>query len=120
MEPVKMFERAATVAAELARSVRPDQTGLATPCSEWDVAALLDHMAGGMTYMQGALGVQADGVEKWPEQAAIDAIVVIACRLFILCLLRVGAAVRRRSGRVGRAGVERTVGRMCPAGPTQE
>jgi uncharacterized protein (TIGR03086 family) len=72
--PMEMFERAALEAARLARSVRADQMRLPTPCSEWDVAALLDHMAGGPAYLLAALGVD-DGPVRWPDPAAIDAVV---------------------------------------------
>ena len=72
---MEMFERAASVASGLARSVRPDQMSLSTPCSEWDVAALLEHMAGGPAYLLGALGVDDDDVGRWPDPAAIDAVV---------------------------------------------
>ena len=75
MGPVEMFERAATAASGLAMSVRPDQMRSATPCSEWDVAALLEHMAGGPGYLLGALDVDDIGVGQWPEPAAIDAVV---------------------------------------------
>ncbi|HEX4981464.1 MAG TPA: TIGR03086 family metal-binding protein [Ilumatobacteraceae bacterium] len=75
VEPVEMFERAALAASRLAQSVRPDQMGLATPCSEWDVAALLEHMAGGPTYLLGALGIGDADVGVWPEPAAVDAVV---------------------------------------------
>ena len=75
MGPLEMFERAASAASALARSVRPDQMGLATPCSEWDVRALLDHMAGGPMYLLGALDVGDAGVGSWPEPAAVDAVV---------------------------------------------
>lgn len=70
-----MFERAALAASRLARSVGPDQTCRATPCSEWDVAALLEHMAGGPRYLLGALGIDGASVEAWPEPAAVEAVV---------------------------------------------
>lgn len=75
MGPIEMFERAASAAAELARSVRPDQVGLATPCSEWDVAALLEHMAGGPAYLLGALGAAEGDAAEWPQPGAITAVV---------------------------------------------
>jgi hypothetical protein len=37
-----MYGRAATIAAQMARTVVPEQPSAATPCSEWDVAALLE------------------------------------------------------------------------------
>lgn len=75
MEPSEMFERAASAASGLARSVRPDQMGLPTPCSEWDVAALLEHMAGGPMYLLGSLDVGDANVGTWPEPAAVEAVV---------------------------------------------
>lgn len=74
MGPMEMFERAAVAASGLARAVRPDQMSLSTPCSEWDVAALLDHMAGGPTYLLGALGVDGVPAGGWPDPAVIDAV----------------------------------------------
>lgn len=70
-----MFERAALAASGLARSVRPDQMGLPTPCSEWDVAALLEHMAGGPMYLLDALDVSDAGVGAWPKPDAVEAVV---------------------------------------------
>src|SRR5262249_40619003 len=43
-----------------------------TPCREWDVAALLEHMSGGALYLMVAMGVAAAG-PTWPDQAAVDA-----------------------------------------------
>ncbi len=74
MGPVEMFGRAASVASELARSVRPDQMSLSTPCSEWDVAALLEHMAGGPGYLLGALGADDVDAGRWPDAGVIDAV----------------------------------------------
>src|SRR5918995_4819349 len=57
MDPVVLFERAATNAASMAEQVRPDQRHGPTPCTEWDVEALVAHMAGGTSYLLGALGL---------------------------------------------------------------
>ena len=73
MDPVEMFERAATRAATVARAVTTEQRGRSTPCTEWDVAALLDHMAGGPVYLSSALGIDPSAVAAWPDPAAIDA-----------------------------------------------
>lgn len=75
MGPVEMFERAASAAAALGRSVTTDQLGLTTPCSEWDVAALLEHMADGPAYLRAALAVGAPASARWPESASIDDVV---------------------------------------------
>lgn len=74
MDSREMFERAASVASELARSARPEQMGLPTPCTEWDVAALLEHMAGGPAYMAGAVGADETAVQGWPDAAAVAAV----------------------------------------------
>jgi uncharacterized protein (TIGR03086 family) len=55
MDPSTMFERAAAGAAARIAEVEPTQRRAPTPCSEWDVAALLDHMAGGPAYLLAAL-----------------------------------------------------------------
>jgi uncharacterized protein (TIGR03086 family) len=56
LDPVVMFERAATAAAEMVGRVEPSQRHAATPCAEWDVNALLGHMVGGTGYLLGAMG----------------------------------------------------------------
>ena len=71
MDPIEMFERAASAAAALGRSVRSDQLGQATPCSEWDVATLLEHMAGGPAYVWAALGMEGVASGRWPDEDAI-------------------------------------------------
>lgn len=75
MDPIQMFDRAASAAAELARSVPADRLSDSTPCSEWDVAALLEHMAFGPVYLLGALGADpaTSAVPPWPDRGAVDA-----------------------------------------------
>lgn len=70
-----MFERAGVAASRMARSVRPDQMTLSTPCSEWDVSALLEHLAGGPAYLLGALGVDAIPAAAWPDPVVIETVV---------------------------------------------
>jgi uncharacterized protein (TIGR03086 family) len=69
-----MYERAAANAVVMAGRVAGDQTKLATPCSRWDVAALLKHMSGGAAYLMDAMGAPTDGV-RWPDPAAVTACV---------------------------------------------
>ena len=47
MDIVQLHERALDETARLVDAVRPDQMSLPTPCSDWDVRALLAHLAGG-------------------------------------------------------------------------
>jgi uncharacterized protein (TIGR03086 family) len=58
LDPVALFERAATNAVALAEGVRTEQRHEPTPCAEWDVDALLDHMVAGTGYLLGALGLE--------------------------------------------------------------
>ena len=59
LDPVVLFERAAMNAVALAEQVRPEQRHAPTPCPEWDVDALLDHMVGGTSYLLTALGSES-------------------------------------------------------------
>ena len=70
MDPVLMYEHAATNAVVMAQRVTSDQTKLATPCSEWDVSALLLHMSGGGAYLMDCMGLQPDSV-RWPDPASV-------------------------------------------------
>src|SRR5262245_27565819 len=54
-----LFDRAAHDAVVLVEQVGPDQGDAPTPCTEWDVHALVEHMGGGTQYLATALGVTA-------------------------------------------------------------
>jgi uncharacterized protein (TIGR03086 family) len=56
VEPVVMFERAAAGAVAKVAGVGADQWQASTPCTEWDVRQLVDHMQGGPAYLLSALG----------------------------------------------------------------
>jgi uncharacterized protein (TIGR03083 family) len=56
VEPIVMFERAAVSAVAKVASVGADQWSAPTPCTEWDVRQLVDHMHGGPAYLLTALG----------------------------------------------------------------
>jgi uncharacterized protein (TIGR03086 family) len=47
MDVLDLQALAAAVAQRVIDGVRPEQLSLPTPCSEWDVRALLNHMVGG-------------------------------------------------------------------------
>src|SRR5689334_16102369 len=86
MDPVTMYERAADRAVQVARTVRPEQRHLQTPCTDWDVAALLEHMSGGVSYLLSALGKSEPEV-RWPDSSAVERCVAA---------LRVPGALERR------------------------
>ncbi|MGH9224197.1 MAG: TIGR03086 family metal-binding protein [Acidimicrobiales bacterium] len=50
MSEYKTFDRAVTTAAGAIKGVRADQMDLPTPCSEWTVRDLLNHLAGSLWF----------------------------------------------------------------------
>ena len=56
--PVDLFERATRHADAVMARVSPDQLSSPTPCSEWTVQQLIDHMVGATDYLRGALSGQ--------------------------------------------------------------
>lgn len=54
-DPVDLYRRAAEGALAVAEGIRPDQLGLATPCDEWTVQDVLDHLVGGTGYLGAAI-----------------------------------------------------------------
>jgi uncharacterized protein (TIGR03086 family) len=55
IDPVDLYRRATEGAVAVAADVRPDQLRLPTPCSEWTVQDLLDHLVGGTRYLNAAI-----------------------------------------------------------------
>jgi uncharacterized protein (TIGR03086 family) len=76
--PVDLYRSATGRAIEVAEGVAPEQLGLPTPCREWDVQALLDHMVGGTEYllaaMDGRAPVPATGTTAADYRAGVAAV----------------------------------------------
>ena len=58
-DPVDLFARATQHAETVMARVTSDQLAGPTPCSEWTVQTLIDHMVGGTGYLLAALAVVA-------------------------------------------------------------
>jgi uncharacterized protein (TIGR03086 family) len=58
VDPVELYRRATVRAVEVARNVQPEQLLTSTPCAEWTVQDLLDHLVGGTQYLGMALGAE--------------------------------------------------------------
>lgn len=89
-DPVALFVRAASHAAAMASKVDASQLDAPTPCREWTVAQLVEHMAGGPSYLLGALGVAHE-----PPRTNVDAYAAAVARC--LAELRAPGALERRS-----------------------
>jgi uncharacterized protein (TIGR03086 family) len=71
VDPVANAERSYGIAGRVITGVRPDQLDHPTPCSEWDVRALMNHMIGAHFYFTGALrGQKMDPNATPPDFAA--------------------------------------------------
>ena len=49
MDVVTTFERVLDTTSQVIDRVEPDQLGNPTPCAEWDVRAVINHITGGAT-----------------------------------------------------------------------
>ena len=58
-EPVVLFERATARAVTVMAGVTTEQLDGPTPCADWDVQQLIDHMVGGTDYLLAALAGEA-------------------------------------------------------------
>jgi len=56
MDPIVLFDRATTRAADVMGCVRPGQLTDPTPCTRWTVQDLVEHMVGSTDYLLGATG----------------------------------------------------------------
>ncbi len=70
MDPVVLFSKATARGCEVMAGVSGEQLALPTPCAEWSVQDLIDHMVGSTEYLTAAL----DGREPKPvtEASAAD------------------------------------------------
>jgi len=76
-DPREIHKRAVAQTESIVAAVQPDQLGLPTPCTEYDVRALLSHVVGGLNRIaivgEGgdalAIPARADGVpdDGWPD-----------------------------------------------------
>ena len=54
----------------LVAGIRDDQWGSSTPCAEWDVRALVNHVVNGNTKLAAALGADTHSTSEYEETAA--------------------------------------------------
>src|SRR5438093_1007842 len=61
MEMLITLERAANATSAIARGVRPEQFDSPTPCGDWNVEQLMNHLIGSLEYFTARAGVRAGG-----------------------------------------------------------
>jgi uncharacterized protein (TIGR03083 family) len=54
-EAVALYRASTDRAVVVAEAVRPEQLALPTPCAEWTVQQLIDHLVGGTAYLLAAV-----------------------------------------------------------------
>lgn len=60
--PLEMFASVTGRVGEMVAAVRQSQAEDATPCAEWDVRALLNHLLGGLEFTAGGLAGDAPNI----------------------------------------------------------
>ena len=71
-DPVDLFERATARAHGVMAAVTVDQLPLPTPCRQWTVQDLIDHMVGGPDYLLAALPEPRSGSGAADYRKAVD------------------------------------------------
>jgi uncharacterized protein (TIGR03086 family) len=66
MDIVMTLEKSAKATAAVARGVRPEQFGSPTPCAEWNVEQLMNHLIGSLEYFK----ARGEGNQAGPPQSA--------------------------------------------------
>jgi uncharacterized protein (TIGR03086 family) len=72
--PVDIYRQVAAKWGELTREIAPDQWDDPTPCSEWDVRQLVDHVNAWQAQGGNLLGMDIPAGAAWPDiEAAFEA-----------------------------------------------
>jgi len=74
MDPISIFQRAVDQTGQIVSGVKPEQLGLPTPCSDWDVRGLLNHTVGAVQMFDtAARGGAFDGTRFGQDLLGDDA-----------------------------------------------
>ena len=80
-DPVQIYERATTQARTVLQGVKPEQMKQSTPCSEWDVEALINHLVTAQNGIAGTVSGSQVATGSTPLEtldAAVSAMVAAA------------------------------------------
>jgi uncharacterized protein (TIGR03086 family) len=77
-DPVALYRAATDRATEVIEAVKPQQLASRTPCSEWDIQQLIDHLASGAEYLVAAVEdrepAQQSNVTAAEYRRSVDAV----------------------------------------------
>jgi uncharacterized protein (TIGR03086 family) len=73
MNPVELYRSATARAVEVAQGITSEQLSWPTPCSDWTVQDILDHLVFGTGYLAAALGAEPDEVPSGATAAQFEA-----------------------------------------------
>jgi uncharacterized protein (TIGR03086 family) len=71
MATIEQLADALNRTGRLVAGIRDDQWGKPTPCSEWDVRALVNHVVNGTTAAASALGAETHPTAEYDEAASM-------------------------------------------------
>jgi len=72
-DPIVMLERALSATGNVLRNVRPDQYGMPTPCTDWTVRDLINHVLAGHRFMATFLETGEWDMSVWAADLIGDA-----------------------------------------------
>jgi len=79
-DPIDLYRRATARAVQVVAAVEPDQLDRSTPCVEWTVQDLIDHLTGGTEYLLAALAgrppVPPVGTDANDYREGVEAVLV--------------------------------------------
>jgi uncharacterized protein (TIGR03086 family) len=70
--PIELYETTVAQARRVVIGVKPEQLHDPTPCSEWDVEALLNHLTRGAGFAIGLLSGEGQNVPVEPRATAVE------------------------------------------------
>jgi uncharacterized protein (TIGR03086 family) len=100
MDDLELLERAIAATARVVHGVRADQHGAPTPCSDWDVRTLMNHLVAGNRYFAARARDDNPDMSIWAAEhigAGVPASVYDASAQEALDAWRAPGAVQRRA-----------------------
>ena len=95
MDPIERIDRATAVAGDRVKGVKPADMSQPTPCPDFDVRALLNHMLGGLSMLTAAAAGDEPAVPEGDQVGADPAAAYDERRGALLAAMRVPGVIDR-------------------------